>query len=479
MNYRMIVYIMGQILRIVGLCMLLPILVGFYYGESHVISTFGIPALITLAISFAFTVKKPKNRSVYSMEGFISVAASWIGMSAIGALPFVISGEIPHYVDALFETVSGFTTTGSTIMTDVESMSRSCMFWRAFTHWLGGMGVLMFVLAVMNSNDVRTMHMMRAECAGPNVGRLVSKSSFSARILYIIYIALTVLEILVLVILKMPLYDAVIHAFSSAGTGGFSLWNDSIAHYNSPAIEIAVAIFILLFGVNFNLYYFLALKKFSLVFKNEELRTYLGIIAAATIVIGVSILGNYDSAGEAFRKSFFMVSSTITSTGFATADTGEWGNFPQTLMLLLMFVGACAGSTGGGMKVSRILIIVKTGIRELKYIVSPRAVATVKLDGKPVEKDVIRGASNYFILFMIIYAFSVLMLSFDTFAIEENISAVTTCMNNIGFGVGTLDTSGNFSGFSAFSKLVLCFDMLIGRLEIYPLILLFGIKRKY
>ncbi|MBQ9139702.1 MAG: TrkH family potassium uptake protein [Ruminococcus sp.] len=479
MNYRMIIYIMGQILRIVGLCMLLPILVGFYYGESHVISTFGIPALITLILSFVFTVKKPKNRSVYSMEGFMSVAASWVAMSAIGALPFVISGEIPRYIDALFETVSGFTTTGSTIMTDVESMSRSCMFWRAFTHWLGGMGVLMFVLAVMNSNDVRTMHMMRAECAGPNVGRLVSKSSFSARILYLIYIAITVSEIIVLVILKMPLYDAVIHAFSSAGTGGFSLWNDSIAHYNSPVIEIAVAIFILLFGVNFNLYYFLALKKFSLVFKNEELRTYLGIIAAATIAIGVSILGNYESAGEAFRKSFFMVSSTITSTGFATTDTGEWNNFAQTLLVLLMFVGACAGSTGGGMKVSRILIIIKTGIRELKYIVSPRAVSTVKMDGKPVEKDVIRGASNYFILFMLIYAASVLLLSFDTFSIEENISAVTTCMNNIGFGLGKLDTSGNFSDFGVFSKLVLCFDMLIGRLEIYPLILLFGIRRKY
>lgn len=479
MNYRMIVYIMGQILRIVGLCMLLPILVGFYYGESHVISTFGIPSLITLVISFAFTVAKPKNRSVYSMEGFISVAASWVAMSAIGSLPFVISGEIPHYVDALYETVSGFTTTGSTIMSDVESMSRSCIFWRAFTHWLGGMGVLMFVLAVMNSNDVRTMHMMRAECAGPNVGRLVSKSSFSARILYVIYIALTLAEIIVLFLLKMPLFDAVIHAFSSAGTGGFSLWNDSIAHYNSSAIEIAVAIFILLFGVNFNLFYFLAIRKFSLVFKNEELRTYLGIIAASTVAIAVSLLGQYDSVLESFKDSFFMVCSTITSTGFATVDTGEWNNFAQTLLLLLMFVGACAGSTGGGIKVSRILIIVKTGIRELKYIVSPRAVATVKMDGKPVEKDVIRGASNYFILFMLIYALSVLLLSFDSFTMEENISAVTTCMNNIGYGVGRLDTSGNFSGFSAFSKLVLCFDMLIGRLEIYPLILLFGIRRKY
>lgn len=479
MNYRMIIYIMGQILRIVGLCMLLPILVGFIYNESHVITTFGIPAVITLIISFAFTVKKPKDRSIFSMESFVSVAASWVAMSAIGALPFVISGEIPNYIDALFETVSGFTTTGSTILGDVENMSRSCMFWRAFTHWLGGMGVLMFVLAVMNSNDVRTMHMMRAECAGPNVGRLVSKSSFSARILYGIYIFLTAAEVIVLVILKMPIYDAIIHACSSAGTGGFSLWNDSIAHYNSPAIEMAVAIFILLFGVNFNLYYFLAIKKFALVFKNEELRVYLGVIVCATGVIGISLVEHYGSVLESLRRTFFMVCSTITSTGFATVDTGEWNNFAQTLLLLLMFVGACAGSTGGGMKVSRILIIVKTGIRELKYIVSPRAVATVKMDGKPVEKDVIRGASNYFILFMLIYAFSVLMLSFDTFTFEENVSAVTTCMNNIGFGLGRLDTSGNFGGFSVFSKLVLCFDMLIGRLEIYPLIMLFGIRKRY
>ena len=468
---------MGQILRIVGICMLLPIFVGAIYGESHVISTFGIPALVTIMISFVFAIRKPKNTAVFSIEGFVSVAASWIAMSAIGALPFVISGEIPNYVDALFETVSGFTTTGSTILGDVEHMSRSCMFWRAFTHWLGGMGVLMFVLAVMSSNDVRTMHMMRAECPGPNVGRLVSKSSFSARILYGIYIALTVSEIIVLKILGMPFFDSVIHAFSSAGTGGFSLWNDSIGHYNSTAIEMAVAVFIILFGINFNLYYFMLIRKFSLVFKNEELRTYLGVIAASTAIITFVVMGQYSSVGESFRHSFFMVASTITSTGFATADTGEWGTFAQTLLLLLMFVGSCAGSTGGGMKVSRVLIIVKTGIRELKYITSPRAVASVKLDGKPVDRDVIRGASNYFILFMILFAVSVLLLAHDNYTIEENISAVTTCINNIGFGVGRFSPSGNFGGLDSFSKIVLCFDMLIGRLEIYPLIMLFAARK--
>lgn len=479
MNYRMIVYIMGQILRIVGLCMLLPIAVGMIYNESHILAAFAIPSAIMLFLSFVFTVKKPKNRSVYSMESFISVAASWLAMSAIGALPFVISGTIPNYIDAFFESVSGFTTTSSTVITNIEALPRAILFWKAFANWLGGMGVLMFVLAVVSSNDVRTMHMMRAECAGPNVGRLVSKASFSARILYGIYIALTLIEVIVLVLLKMPLYDAVIHSFASAGTGGCSLWNNSIAHYNSFAIELAITIFIILFGVNFSLYYYIIIKKVALAFKNEELRAYIGIILCATVVITLSLLNQYDSVGETLRYSFFMVVSTVTSTGFANVDTGEWNTFAQTVLLLLMFVGACAGSTGGGMKISRILIIVKTGIRELKYIVSPRAVATVKMDGKPVEKDVIRGATNYFILFMLIYAFSVLLISFDNFTMEENISAVTSAMNNIGFGLGRLDTSGNFSGFSAFSKLVLCFDMLIGRLEIYPLILLFGIRRKY
>ena len=474
MNYRMISYIMGQILKVVGLFMLLPILVGFYYHEDHVVSSFGIPFLVTMAIAIAFTIRKPKNNAVYSMEGFVSVAASWITMSCIGALPFVISGEIPNYASALFETVSGFTTTGATILSDVESMSRACLFWRAFTHWLGGMGVLMFVLAIMSSNDTRTMHMMRAECAGPNVGRLVSKSKISARILYGIYITLTVSEMVMLMLGGVPLYDAVIHACSSAGTGGFSIWNNSIAHYNSVYVEMVIAVFIILFGVNFNLYYYMLIRKFSLAYKNEEVRTYFGIIIAATAIITANIFRMCDGFGDALRKAFFMVASTITSAGFSNTDTGQWPVFSQTLLLLLMFVGSCAGSTGGGMKVSRIMIIIKSGIKELKYIVSPRAVATVKMDGKPVEKAVVRGAGSYLILFVMFMCLSLLLISFDGFSIEENLSAVITCMNNIGFGVGRFSPSGNLGGLSAFSKIVLCFDMLMGRLEIYPLVILFA-----
>ncbi len=478
MNYRMILYMMGQIFKVVGLFMLLPILVGFIYGESHVVTSFGIPLLILIFTGFAFTLRKPKDNSVYSVEGFVSVASSWIGVSAIGALPFVISGEIPKYIDALFETVSGFTTTGSTILSDIEAMSRSCLFWRSLTHWMGGMGILMFVLAIMSSNDSRTMHMMRAECAGPNVGRLVSKSKFSARILYAIYIAITALEIVFLLFGGMPFYDCVIHAFSSAGTGGFSMYSASIGHYNSVYIEMVIAVFILLFGVNFNLYYYLIIRKFSLAFKNEEVRVYFGLVIGATAIITLNIMKLYDGFADALRHSFFMVSSTITSTGFATADTTQWPIFSQTLLLLLMFVGSCAGSTGGGMKVSRILIIFKSGFKELKYVINPRAVATVKMDGKPVDKDVIRGAVSYGVLFMLLLCCSLLIVSLDKYSIEESASAVITCMNNIGFGVGAFGPNGGFGGLSTLSKSVLCVDMLLGRLEIYPLIMLFASKRR-
>ena len=477
MNYKMILYIVGQILKVVGVFMLLPIIVGAVYGEQHVILSFGVPFLITIVLGFAIAFKKPQNSSIFSMEGFVSVAAAWITMSAIGALPFVISGEIKDYPSALFETVSGFTTTGATILLDVEKMSKACLFWRAFTHWMGGMGVLMFVIAIISSNDVRTMHMMRAECAGPNVGRLVSKSKFSAQILYGIYISLTLIEMGMLMAGGMPFYDALIHACSSAGTGGFSIWNDSIAHYNSVYIEMVIATFIILFGVNFNLYYYILIRKFSLVYKNEEARTYFGIIIAATAIITFNILGMYSNFGEALRRAFFMVASTITSAGFSTADTGEWPVFSQTLLLLLMFVGSCAGSTGGGMKVSRIMIIIKTGIKELRYIVSPHTVTTVKMDGKPVEKDVVRGACNYLILFIMLMAISILLITLDRFSIEESASAVITCMNNIGYGVGRFSPSGNLGGLNAFSKIVLCFDMLLGRLEIYPLIMLFAARK--
>lgn len=478
MNYRMIVYVMGQISKVVGLAMLLPVLVGFIYGEEHVIASFGIPILMLLIPGFSVTIKKPKDNSVYSMEGFISVAASWIVISAVCALPFVISGDIPNYVDALFETVSGFTTTGSSILSNVEEISKSSLFWRSFTHWLGGMGIIMIVLAIMSSNDSRTMHMMRAECPGPKVGRLVSKSGNSARILYGIYIAMTVIETIMLLCGGLSFYDALIHAFSSAGTGGFSIYGDSIAHYNSLYVEMVIAVFIILFGVNFNLYYFLLIRRFSTVFKNEELRTYLGIILTATLLISVNTRNIYGGFLESLRYSFFMTASTITSTGFSVIDTNTWPVFSQTLLLTLMFIGSCAGSTGGGLKVSRVIIMFKTGVKELKYIINPRSVASVKMDGKPVERDVVRGVTSYFIIYILLMFTSILLVTLDSFTIEESASAVITTMNNIGFGVGRFGTAGSFGDMSSFSKIVLCFDMLIGRLEIYPIMLILAVKRK-
>ena len=478
MNYRMIAYIMGQISKVVGLAMLLPVLVGFIYGEEHVLLSFGIPILMLLIPGIAVTLKKPKDNSVYSMEGFVSVAASWIVVSAVCALAFVISGDTPDYADALFETVSGFTTTGSSILSNVEELSRSSLFWRSFTHWLGGMGILMFVIAIMSSNDSRTMHMMRAECPGPKIGRLVSKSGNSARILYGIYISMTVIEIILLLFGDLSLYDAVIHAFSSAGTGGFSIYSDSVGHYNSLYVEMVIAVFIILFGVNFNLYYYILIRRFSTAFKNDELRTYLGIILTATLLVTINISKMYENFFEALRYAFFMTASTITSTGFSTADTNLWPVFSQTLLLILMFIGSCAGSTGGGMKVSRIMIMFKTGIKELKYIINPRAVASVKMDGKPIEKDVVRGVTSYFIIYILLMAFSMLLVTLDNFTIEESASAVITTMNNIGYGVGRFGPAGSFGDMSSFSKIVLSFDMLLGRLEIYPIILLFAVKRK-
>ena len=478
MNYRMTLYIMGQIMMAEGAFMLLPIIVGLIYHEPHVWLSFGVPFLIQMTAALLMTIKKPKNNAVFSREGFVSVAAAWIVIAALGALPCVISGEIPKYEDAFFETVSGFTTTGATILPDVEALSRSSLFWRAFTHWVGGMGVLVLVLAIMSSNDARTMHMMRAECAGPKVGRLVSKSSFSARILYIIYFSMTIIEIILLLLGGMPLYDSLIHAFSSAGTGGFSIYSDSIGHYNSLYIEMVAAVFIILFGVNFNLYYYLIVRKFSQVFRDEELRVYLGTILGATVLITINTLGNYESAGQAARHSFFMVASTITSTGFATADITQWPVFSQTLLLILMFVGSCAGSTGGGMKVSRWIILVKSGVKELKYMLNPRSVVSVKMNGKPVEQDVLRGVTSYSILFAIIFMASLLLVSLNGFSIEESFSAVTTCINNIGFGVGRFGPCGNFGVLNALSKVVLSFDMLMGRLEIYPLIMIFTVRKK-
>lgn len=478
MNYRMVLFIVGQIFKVVGAFMLLPVIVGLIYGEYEVWYTFGIPMLFLFAAGFGVTFRKPKNNAVFSREGFVCVALAWILVSLVGATPFVISGEVDSYISAFFETVSGFTTTGATCFNGIEEMSKSILFWRAFTHWLGGMGILVLVLAVMSNNEARTMHMMRAECAGPKVGRLVSKSKSTSRILYGIYIALTLLEIVMLLIGGVPLYDSVIHACSSAGTGGFSIYSDSIGHYDSLYVEGVISVFILLFGINFNLYYYLLIRKFAQVFKDEELRVYFGVIITATILITINVMKVYNSVGLALRKTFFMVASTITSTGFATADITQWPRFSQTLLILLMFVGSCAGSTGGGMKIMRWIILAKTGMKELKFVLSPRSVAKVKVNGKAVEQDIVRGVSSYSILFVLIMMVSMILVSLDGYSVEETASSVITCMNNIGYGLGAFGPNGGFSDVSGFGKIVLSMDMLIGRLEIYPVFMLFTAWKK-
>lgn len=478
MNKKMILFIVGQIMKAEGGLMILPMLVGYYYKEYHVNTSFGIPILVLLSVGFILTFKKPKNNAVFAKEGFVSVALAWIVMSIFGAMPFYISGDIPSVADCIFETVSGFTTTGATICTHVEDMTKSCLFWRSFTHWIGGMGVLVFVLAILSNNDSRTMHMMRAECPGPKVGKLVSKSTYTARILYAMYFVLTVIEIILLLCGGMPLFDSLINAFGTAGTGGFASHSESIAFYHSTYVDMVIGIFMLLFGMNFNVFYYLLVRKFALAFKNEELRVYLGIAAFSTIAIAANIYKMYGSVASSLRFSFFQVSSIMTSTGFATADFTKWPTFSQTLLLTLMLVGACAGSTGGGVKVYRAIILFKSGIKEIRYVMNPRSVITVKMDGKPVEPEVTKGVMSYTAICIFIMIISLLALTFDQYSIEETASAVITCINNIGPGIGRLGPCGSFAGFTDISKYILSLDMLIGRLEIYPVALLFTIFKR-
>ncbi len=478
MNFRMILYLTGQIMRVLGVCLLLPLLVSLIYNEPASRNAFAGTALVLILLGTLVTLKKPKNRDVYTREGMAVTAFTWILVSLFGACPFFFSGEIPNFADAIFEIVSGFTTTGSTILTNIEGMSKSCLFWRSFSHWLGGMGVLVFMLAILPQNDTRTMHLVRAESPGPTVGKLVAKMSFSVRILYCIYIALTVLEIIFLLFGGMSFFEAINHAFATAGTGGFGVTNGSIADYNSAYIDIVITVFLGLFSLNFSLYYLLLIGKFSQFFKNEELRAFLGICAASTLFIAMSITNIYGSFWTALRYAAFQVFSMISTAGFATANYMDWPVLTQVILILLMFIGGCAGSTGGGLKVSRVVILFKMAVKEIKLALNPRAVVSVKMDGKALDKDVVRGVGAYFALYMFIMALSMLILALDGHDLGTTVSAVITCFNNVGPGVGEIDPSGNFSGFANWAKVLLSLDMLLGRLEIYPLLVLFTVRKK-
>ncbi|MFI3324577.1 MAG: TrkH family potassium uptake protein [Clostridia bacterium] len=473
MNYGIIVRTIGRIMLIVAMLLMLPMFVSIYYGES-LFWAYLIPIGIILAISVPLEIWFKPQSHMYAKEGYVIVGFTWIFLSLFGCLPFYLSGSIPSFVDAFFETVSGFTTTGSSILTEIESLPKSILFWRSFTHWIGGMGVLVFALAVLPSRDGANMHLMRAEAPGPKVGKLVSKMSSTARLLYAIYLFLTALEVICLLIAGQPLYDSLVNAFATAGTGGFSVLNSSIGGYNSASVEYIISIFMLLFGVNFNLFYFILIKKFSQAFKSEELRAYLIIILSAITIITINIYHLYDNFADAFRYALFQVSSIITTTGFGTADFNTWPTLSKIILVFLMFIGACAGSTGGGIKVSRFVILIKQSFREVNRILNPRKVIAVKMEGKAVSDTVLNGVAFYIITYIFIILSSVILISPDNFDVTTTVTAVIACINNIGPGLGDVGPTGNYSQFSNFSKIVLSFNMLAGRLELFPILILFS-----
>lgn len=470
MNRSMIRYILGQVLKLESAFMILPCIVALIYQEYQ-----GIYYLITIGIGLTvgilMTVIKPRNTVFYLKEGCVATALSWILMSLLGCLPFWISGEIPSFTDALFETISGFTTTGASILSDVEALSRCNLFWRSFTHWIGGMGVLVFMLAIIPMSGGSNINLMRAESPGPSVGKLVPKMRYSARILYFIYIGLTILEIIFLIVGRMPLFDSVCTALGTAGTGGFGIKNDSIGGY-SLYLQWVVTVFMILFGVNFNAYYFIIFKEFKKAWAMEEVRTYFAIIGVAVLGIVICIWDTTKGLAEALSQAAFQVASIITTTGFSTADFNTWSSTAKTILVFLMFIGACAGSTGGGIKVSRFIAVFKTVRKELGSYIHPKSVKKIKMDGKPIEHDVVRSINVYFITFLLLFCISLFLVSFEGYDMTTNFTAVTATINNIGPGLNLVGPAENFGFFKPFTKYVLMFDMLAGRLELFPLLIL-------
>ncbi|MGN0653092.1 MAG: TrkH family potassium uptake protein [Gemmiger sp.] len=474
MNYRMLGYVLGRIFVVEAALMLLPVAVAFIYGEMSCVPAFLIPLAILALLGYVLGHRAPADTAIYAREGLVIVALSWVLMSVFGALPFVISGEIPSFVDAFFETVSGFTTTGASILRDVEALSQSMLFWRSLTHWVGGMGVLVFAMAVLPMTDGRAMHLMRAEVPGPSVGKISSKLRDTAKILYAIYFVMTIIEVVLLCLGGLPLYDSLITSFGTAGTGGFSNRSLSIGAYNSTYVEMVTAVFMLLFGINFNLYYFLLMRHFKEAFGSEELRAYLGVVALSTAAIAANIYHIYQSVGQSLRYAFFQVASIITTTGFATTDFNLWPTFSKAILVILMFFGACAGSTGGGLKISRIIIMCKAAHQDMMRVLHPHAVTTVRFEGKPLENKTVSGVHIYMNLYILICVLSMLIVAFDQFDLITTFTAVASCLNNIGPGLEIVGPMGNFADFSILAKLLLSFDMLVGRLEIFPMLVLFA-----
>lgn len=472
MNTKIVRYILCRMLGVEAALLLVPVLVAVIYQEKCGI-VFLIPIVILCLLFWVAGRKRPEHGQIYGKEGMVIVALAWILWSLFGAMPFTLSGYIPSYVDAFFETVSGFTTTGSSIIPDVEVLPHCLLFWRSFTHWIGGMGVLVFVLVVTSLDRKNSMHLMRAEVPGPEKDKLVPKAMSTARILYGMYLTLTVIEMVFLVIGGMNLFDSMIFSFGSAGTGGFSNYADSVAHFNSAYIDGVITVFCALFGVNFALFYFMILGDFKSILKNEELRTYILLIAGATAAIMLNIHSLYPTIGKSFRYAVFQVVTVITTTGYSTADFAQWPMFSKAVLMMLTVIGACASSTGGGIKVSRLLVGIKCVKREIVQLAHPKSVGIIRIGGKKVSSDVLRTIYIYFIAYVGILIGSVVLISLDNFDFETTFSAVLTTLGNVGPGMAQVGPMGNFAEFSPLSKLILCFDMLAGRLEIFPFLVLF------
>lgn len=472
MYYRVISYILGWVLSLEALFLTVSAAVGGLYGERTALS-FLYAALICAALGIPAVVRKPRRMTFFMKEGFVTVALCWIVFSIFGALPFVFSGEIPHFTDALFETVSGFTTTGASVVSDVEVLSHCTLFWRSFTHWIGGMGVLVFLLAILPLAGGSQMYLMQAESPGPSVGKLVPKTRHTALILYALYILLSVVEFILLLCGGMSAFDAVNTTFATAGTGGFGIRNSSMADF-SPYIQWVVAVFMMLFGINFNLYFLVLIGRGRQALRSEELRTYLGVIAAATLCIVLNTRTAGMRLGDTVRHAFFQVSSIITTTGFATCDFDLWPSLSKCVLVLLMLVGACAGSTGGGIKISRVLILIKRAGEELHKFIFPNSVTKIRLEKKILDREVIHTTSAFLIVYVFIFAVSTLLVSIEGHDLETCFTAVAATFNNIGPGLSIVGPTRNFGFFSDFTKYVLIFDMLAGRLELFPMLILFS-----
>lgn len=468
MNYRMICKVLGNVLIITAALMFLPLIAGLVYGEN--VFNFIITILLTAGLGCALISIKPKKQDLFARDGFAIVGASWIVISLLGALPFVICGDIPNYIDAFFETVSGFTTTGATILSEVETLSRGCMFWRLFTHWIGGMGMLVFIMAVLPLSGEHSMHIMRAEVPGPTVGKLVPRAKKTALILYLIYLGFTVAETILLLCGGMSFYDSLLHAFATAGTGGFSTNSASIGGFNSLYIEMVIAVFMYIFAINFNLYYLILIKKVSVALSSEELHTFVFIVIGAITIITFNTADIYGGPLKALRYSFFNVATIISTAGFGTTDFNLWPSLSKSILIILMFIGGCAGSTGGGLKLSRVMILVKGAFADVKQMVFPQTVTTVRIDGKRVDSATIKASGTYFVLYMIFLLLTAAIVSFDGYDMTTNFTAALSCLSNVGPGLGLIGPSGNYSLFSGLSKITMAFAMLLGRLEIYPLL---------